>query len=84
LEVNCCDTKFVGNATNNQLKFEFTAKPEKFNSLEKHVEIKHETVYKPEEDLFENTSTVKWGAPQFGPLRVWLNSGFMWTNFGKR
>jgi len=84
IETTCNQAKFVVNATNSQLKFEASAKPEKANSVERHLEIKNEAIYKPYDDLIENTSSIKWGSPKFSSLRVWLNSGFLWDNAGKK
>jgi len=84
LENTCTNGKLVLYASSKELKVEASHKPEKFNSIDKFLEVKDEAVYKPETNVFENTSSIRFGSPKLGPLRVWFNGQYFFNNKEKK
>jgi hypothetical protein len=71
---------WVANLKNNAFKFEVSAEPKDFNNDEKSLELKHESKYKPGEELYTAEQSIKFGSPTLGPLRLWLDLGFKWNS----
>jgi hypothetical protein len=64
---------WIANIKNRSFKFEVKAEPKDFNNDEKTLELKHESKYETDSEVYSTEQSIKFGSPRLGPLRLWLD-----------
>jgi len=70
--------------SNEKFSFNIQAEPEKLNNADTSLKVEHSSTYKPHDDLYKGWASLHYGSPKLGPLKIWLNVAFKWTNDGRK